>query len=30
VPESTRTLREPWQFAVLAGAAVLLLGPALR
>ena len=23
------TLREPWQFAVLAGAAVLLLGPAL-
>ena len=22
-------LREPWQFAVLAGAAVLLLGPAL-
>jgi len=24
------TLREPWQFAVLAGAAVLLLGPACR
>jgi hypothetical protein len=23
------TVREPWQFAVLAGAAVLLLGPAL-
>ena len=23
------TLREPWQFAVLAGAGVLLLGPAL-